>query len=229
MVAPYVIYAGLAAALIYLPMTGNTPTALRSVVKTLPLLCFALAAWIWAAPGTLIAGLLLSAAGDLALSREGEAAFLAGLSAFAAAHAAYIAHFLALSSAPLWSGAMAQPALAALLVLFAMSTELWLRPHVGRLRWPVRLYVTLITAMGLAALGLPLTTENASAAAGQMVVHYPHALVVLGAGLFILSDMVLSLQLFRMSEDNPLTGPAGWVVWTTYIAGQVLILTGSIA
>lgn len=206
-----ILYLGLALSLLYLPMTGNPPGWTRSAVKTLPLPLFALAAWAAGGSPWLVAGLAFSALGDFALSRKGERAFLYGLSAFALAHLVYVLHFLGLSGGALWDAFSLYPVLAVALVALMISSEIWLAPFVGHLRWPVRAYVVIICAMGLAALSLPLGVS------------------ALGAGLFILSDLILSLQLFRMGEDNPLVGPAGWAVWLFYISGQALILAGGTA
>lgn len=202
------VWVGLTFALAYLPMTDSAPSRLRSVVKTVPLAAFALAAWLVGAPWLLVAALALSALGDLALSEQSERAFLAGLSAFALAHLAYIALFLSLDPLPFWHVLRDEPVLAAALAALWVSTGYWLTPHTGRLTWPVRAYVVLIVFMGLAALGL-----GRGPVAG-------------GAGLFILSDLVLALMLFRLKEDDPLTAPSGWLVWCFYIAGQLFILTG---
>jgi len=193
------------AATLYLPLTPAEPSPRRSVIKTIPLLGFAIAATLWSAPPLLIAALILSAAGDLALSRPGRAAFLYGLSAFALAHLLYILIFQAAGTGPLWEAFSHAPLAAAALILLALSTELWLTPHTGGLAWPVRIYIALITAMGLAALGLP-------------------GLAVMGAALFIASDTLLALHLFRLTPASPARKPTGYAVWTLYIAGQFLIL-----
>ena len=80
--------------------------------------------------------------------------------------------------------------------------------HTGHLQWPVRIYVVIIGAMGLAALTLPF---------GWMVI---------GAALFIVSDVILAINLFRMSDTHHHRMKAGYAVWTLYVAGQVLILWG---
>ncbi len=193
------------AATLYLPLTSADSSLRRSLIKTIPLLGFAAAATLWSAPPLLIAALTLSALGDLALSRPGRAAFLYGLSAFALAHLLYILTFQAAGSGPLWEAFSHAPLAAAALILLALSTEIWLTPHTGSLAWPVRVYIALITAMGLAALGLS-------------------GLVIFGAALFIASDILLSLQLFRLAPAHPARKPTGYAVWTLYIAGQFLIL-----
>jgi uncharacterized membrane protein YhhN len=211
MTASIPVWLGIAIAVIYLPMTENAPSWTRSAVKTLPLVAFAVAAWMARAPWPLPLGLALSAAGDFALSRRGERAFLAGLSAFALAHVAYVLLFLGLSGQPLLVAFTTKPLLAAFLIAVTASTEVWLTPHVGALKAPLRVYALVITGMGLAALTLPL---------GK---------ITLGAGYFIASDVLLAFQLFRMGQDNPLVGRTGWLVWALYVAGQALILTGSLA
>ncbi len=222
----YLALFGLAIALCYFPLANRAPSWPRSILKTLPLICFSGAALLSGAPAFLTAGLFLSALGDFALSRDGRAAFLYGLSAFALAHLVYILLFLGISGVPLWQAFSEAPLAAAALVLFALSTERWLTPHTGGLRWPVRVYILLITTMGLAALTLPMWVEAMSAPAGQVVLNWPAASVVAGAGLFILSDTILSLRMFRMKEGSRPAATAGMLVWLFYIAGQLLILTG---
>ena len=155
MIAPVLAWAGILAALIYLPMSEDAPNGPRSVVKMLPLLFFAYAAYHAGGGAFLIAGLLLSALGDFALSRSGQTAFLSGLGAFALAHLAYVVHFLALSGVPLWAAFTLNAPLAVFLAAFAGLAELWLVPYTAGLKWPVRVYIVLITLMGLAALTLP--------------------------------------------------------------------------
>lgn len=202
---------GLLIALAYFPMTSKAATWPRSVIKTIPLLVFSLAAYLGDAGTFLVAGLFLSALGDFGLSREGDAPFLYGLSAFALAHILYILHFLNLSGAPVYEAFVIAPIPALVLVTLMVSTEVWLATHTGHLQWPVRIYVVIIGAMGLAALALPL------------------GWTVLGAGLFILSDVILAINLFRMSDTHHHRIRAGYAVWAFYIAGQVLILLGGLA
>ena len=152
-------------------LTDRPVSTLRSLIKTLPLTCLALAAALSDNPLACLA-LALSAAGDLALSRSGPRAFLAGLTSFALAHLAFLGLFLP-------GGGMPPPAAALPLLALAASTPLWLLPHAGARRRPVAVYVALVTAMGLAAWG------------------HPDPLVRVGATAFVLSDMLLALHLFR--------------------------------
>jgi uncharacterized membrane protein YhhN len=209
--------AGLSA-LAYLPLTASAPSMGRSGIKTLPLSLFACVALLGGGPVWLIAGLILSALGDFALSCTGsdtrsdteqsrtgsgsaEHAFLLGLVSFALAHLCYAIMFWGSVEAVSW------PALASLAVL-ALSTEVWLAPYTGALRGPVRGYVLLICVMTVLALSLPAGLRLAS----------------LGAVLFLCSDLILSLQLFRMRRNTWQARCAGYLLWGFYILGQGAIL-----
>ncbi|MBV7410786.1 lysoplasmalogenase [Maritimibacter sp. DP1N21-5] len=207
MTANLLAWTGILMAMVYLPMSEERADWLRSVVKTLPLLLFAYAAWHFGGGPFLVAGLFLSALGDMALSREGEQPFLFGLAAFALAHLLYILHFLGLSDSPVWEAFVANAPMAIFLVAYAALAEIWLIPYTRHLKWAVRVYVVLITGMGLAALTMPMGVP------------------FLGAAFFILSDTLLAFQLFRMDEDNPLSGRMVWAIWIAYVAGQALILS----
>ena len=188
------------------------PSWPKTLVKAVPLLALAAAAQINFANPVVVAALTLSALGDIALSRDGDRAFLAGLVAFALAHLAYVLHFSGLLfgedaarllDIPLWP--------AALLILFGLSSEIWLAPYTGVLRWPVRVYVLLITLMGLSALSLPDA----------------RGLAVIGAFAFIASDTLLAVQLFRLSDQSRWQVPVSVLLWLLYVTAQCLILFGA--
>ncbi|WP_413870121.1 lysoplasmalogenase family protein, partial [Albidovulum sp.] len=126
------------------------------------------------------------------------------MAAFAAGHLAYGAEFLAPGVRP-----PAIPALA--LIALALSTEAWLAPRTGALRWPVRGYVAVITLMALAALTLPSSRWPA----------------LLGALLFLASDLLLALELFVLPGGG-LKRAAGRALWAAYWSGQALILWGMV-
>jgi uncharacterized membrane protein YhhN len=151
----------------------------------------------------LVCALAFGAVGDFALSRPGERAFLIGMVAFAVAHLAYIVLIGAAGFAP-------GPVWIAVFVVLAASTEVWLRPRTGGLKWPVRGYVVVIAAMGLAAAGMPPG----------------YALVKWGAALFILSDLVLSIGTFVLPQESRWQVVAGKTVWITYIAAQACLFLG---
>lgn len=205
--------AGLGAvlALVYQVWVGRPESATRSVLKTGAVTLFAVAALVAGAPWGLALGLALGALGDYALSRRGDAMFQLGLGCFALAHFAYAIVFVGVEgrlglldfTAWRWLGFAA-------LVVMAQSTVFWLLPHARGMQRPVAAYVAIITLMGLAALHLPAS----------------YGLTILGAGLFVLSDLVLAVRVFRMGEDSPTALAASHTVWPLYWIGQGLILAG---
>ena len=155
-------------------------------------------------------GLALGALGDFALSRRGQAAFLAGMAAFASGHLAYAVAF--------WGRAMSMQALAywpfTVLLALLISTEFWLAPRTGDLRWPVRGYVVVIGIMAALAMAL-------APGAGRGVLQ-------IGVCLFVGSDLLLALRLFVVT-DPPRQRALSLALWPSYWLGQVLILLGSLA
>ena len=178
---------------------------LAAIAKVAASACMVLAATTGGAlehpSGRLVTlGLCLSAAGDVFLIGRGRLAFLAGLVAFALAHVAYVAACLAMGVA-MGTGVAA----AAGLTLVALRVWRWLSPHVpAAMRWPVRGYIVVITAMVACALGA--WTRGAPAG------------LPLGAVLFFLSDLSVARERFVVSSTlNRFWGlPA-------YYAGQLLI------
>lgn len=197
---------GVVAAVMYLPRTGSRIRMARSIRKTLPVTLFAIAAAVEGAPVLLIAALGLSAVGDFALSRPGSRAFLIGMIAFAAAHLGYIVVMVTLGA----TLSAAQWPFIAVLLAFGLSTEWWLRPHTGDLKWPVRAYVGIILVMALVALGLPETRSVA----------------LWGALLFVSSDLILSIETFVLKPEDTRRKLAGKLVWVTYICAQIGLFWG---
>ena len=177
----------------------------RSVTKTSALALLAVAGAMMGAPVWVVVGLLFGALGDFFLSRSGRPTFLAGMAAFAIGHLAYAIYFVGLwGTLPFFFG----PMVVALIVLTA-TTEIWLAPRTGALLWPVRGYGVVITAMGVAALGQEVR------------------LILWGAGLFILSDLLLALALFVVPKAR-----WRWILavslWAAYWTAQFLILQGAL-
>lgn len=196
---------GLVAAAIYAFFFCHRPPSIwKTVVKAVPMPAFAAAVAVSFGSVAVVIALVLSAIGDIALSREGEKAFLTGLVSFALAHVVYIFIFWELSG-----GFTGATSLLVALGLVALSTEIWLRPFTGALRWPVRIYVGLICTMGAAALGL----STASFA-------------LLGALAFMASDTLLAIQLFRMQPDSQFQRLVSMALWVLYAGGQFLIVSG---
>lgn len=199
------IFAALLAALYEIAFCWRGTSWPKSLIKTGSVAALALAAPGFAAPMLIVAGLALGALGDFFLSRPGEKAFLAGMGAFAAGHLAYAAEFLVPGTLP--------PLFPALVLLaLGASTELWLAPRTGALRWPVRFYVGVITLMALAALTLGPDRQIA----------------LFGAVLFVASDLLLSLDLFVV-KSPALNRLLSHALWAAYWSGQALILWGMAA
>ncbi len=209
------IVAGLAA-LAYFSLVSAPASWLRSALKTLPLLCFALIAQFefqntFVGPFLTIP-LVFSAMGDFALSRNGRSAFLYGLAAFALAHLLYIILFLGTAGLSPIAAFEKAPLLAIATVALALSSELWLTPYTGTLRWPVRIYIALIVVMVLGALTLQTQFRP----------------VLYGAALFVGSDLLLAIDRFRLTENSSWKPWIKAAIWALYVVGQGLILFGFI-
>lgn len=151
--------------------------------------------------GTLVlAGLVLGAAGDVALMFPGGRAFLAGLVAFLLGHLAYVVAFAEVAPPTAW--ATSPWALAPVLVAAIVLPWLW--PHLGRMKGPVLAYLAVITAMVVGAIA-------AYAAAGSL-------LLLTGAIAFFASDLAVARERFvRRTFANKAWGlPA-------YYGGQLLL------
>jgi uncharacterized membrane protein YhhN len=181
----------------------------ESVLKPLVLLALLAAAWAMGATDSaagwwVLAALVLSLAGDVALLSESEGRFVAGLASFLLAHVAYVVAF-ALTGMP--SGRLALVG-AAIVVAAAATAGRRIVPAAAReggaaLGGACAAYMAVIGAMVVAAwaTGRPL--------------------VALGATVFMVSDTVLAWNRF--------VRPLRWgtlAVMATYHVGQVLIVLG---
>jgi uncharacterized membrane protein YhhN len=201
--------AGLAAVWFWVAHAGRADSAQASAVKTTSTAALALAGWAMGAPGGIVAGLALGAVGDFALSRPGTRWFLAGMGAFATGHLAYVAAFLTAFGPLIAPGPVGWAMLAAIAAL-VLSTEVWLAPHTGALRWPLRGYALVIGTM--------------AAAAGLLPPGF--GLMQMGVALFLASDLILALRLFRLKGEAARLRAAR-MLWPAYWAGQALILGGA--
>tara|TARA_X000001316_G_scaffold12178_1_gene6066 strand:- start:5010 stop:5663 length:654 start_codon:yes stop_codon:yes gene_type:complete len=182
---------------------------LKLIVKTGSTALLALWAYLLGGPVLLVAGLALSALGDFFLEAdENDKFLLPGMAAFFAAHVAYIALFWALPQADRTLLILAaQIGLIACGVVFIR----WLAPWVTKdMRFPVIGYGAIILMMGAAALRLDPT-------------YLP---VLLGALMFIASDVILSFQLFVRPADAPKRALPSIALWFLYYGGQALIAWG---
>jgi uncharacterized membrane protein YhhN len=193
---------GGAAALFAAGRTSRVPYAAGKLAAAAGFVWLALAAGALASlPGSLtLAGLAASGAGDLALALRGRAAFVAGIAAFALAHLAYAAAFVARGVAPPW---LAVAALA--LATISLGAWRWLRPRLPReLVAPIAGYVVLVTAM-------PALAWASFGAGGPL-------LAALGATAFYLSDLGVARERFVAPDGRDKL----WAL-PLYYLGQVLI------
>ncbi len=129
-------------------------SGLRNVAKPLASVCFVAVAVAGDAASSpygrwVLAALLLSAFGDVALLDRSSRGFIAGLTGFLVAHLAYIGAFWARGIS-----ALALVAVAAVLIGPAGFVVRWLRPHVAGPLWrPVLAYAAVISLMVAAAAG----------------------------------------------------------------------------
>ncbi len=157
------------------------------------------------------AALALSCLGDFLLgvrrlgSLDGETLFLLGLGSFLFAHLVYIAMFRRYRVAVWWKpGPMRL--LGVLTILVALGSVLGILWHsLGPLLIPVVVYSLVLSGMCISAMLADLGTPLAG----------------FGALLFIVSDAMIAISKFR----GPFPGH-GPLIWITYYAAQLLILSG---
>lgn len=145
----------------------------------------------WNAYATLVlVALVLSWIGDLALSYSTRRSFVVGLTAFALAHLAYVAAFVARGDLSLQLLVVSGFAMA----VFGMGVLKWLSPHrPSSLRWPLTIYVAIICIM----------VATAFATLGDD----PNLLIPVAALLFTASDLFVARQRFvTQSQWNRLIG-----------------------
>jgi len=148
-------------------------------------------------------GLFLSLGGDIALMFKSNKAFLVGLVLFLLAHVIYA---LVLTG---YNGLHPQDLItAAVLLVFAASIYLFLRPGLGSMQGPVIAYILIICFM---------VNRAASTFFGPAFTPTQAWLLTLGAVLFMLSDMVLAINRFGHPLKNHRLG------LFLYYGGQLLI------
>lgn len=185
------------------------PSWPKTIVKTIPVGLLAIIGFVIGGASLLVLALALSALGDYALSRPGQRSFLIGLVSFALAHVAFIISILELSDWQLnWTLWIVVLGLGLMILALALLDR-----HTGALRWPVRVYVTIIATMVVVA-GIAAGRPN---------------LVFVSALTFAASDFILSIQMFRMGQDHPWQRPASIILWSLYYLAQVGFLIGLLA
>lgn len=195
-------------ALVYgLALAGRRPSVLRTAVKTIPVAGLAVLALLWGSPWQMTAALAACAVGDAFLSRDPDRWLPWGLVAFLAGHAFYIALFARYAD-PLFEADVIHQIGWGVTALFAVVLLAFVWRHVGVLRPAVVLYAAVISVMVGASLRLSPGDWPA----------------MVGAVLFLLSDAILAISLFRGEVLFGSTRLTNWAVWFLYYAAQHLIL-----
>jgi uncharacterized membrane protein YhhN len=212
------------------------PSFPRTILKTLPVAMLAVLAvfaahidaqflplgslvWVY---GLLTGGFVLCAVGDAFLAGDPKRWLPPGLAAFLLGHLCFIAMFvvgLIVGIDPLMIGPPSEPApifspaaiLGMVAVVVAGGAMLaWLWRDLGSMRWPVVAYVVVIVVM--ACCGLAEWSRRPAWA--------------IGALLFMASDAILAVQLFKGRELVVSPRINGWAIWFLYYAAQVAFLMG---
>lgn len=206
----------IAAKLAALLFVAGSVANVAGVVWTKPLLMPLLLAWALVLMPTtstsgkwrlyLVAALIFSWFGDLALMNSGEDWFLLGIGAFGVAQISYVLMFRIIPGFGLvkaWKLAMI-PYLGYWLLMNVVLTP-------GDLRIPVLIYSALLVGMALGALDVALKLKT------------PWRLVpAIGAALFVFSDSLIALNEFNTFDVFPA------LIMFTYLVGQALIIGGVI-
>ncbi|MEW2384915.1 lysoplasmalogenase [Micromonospora sp. NPDC047707] len=193
-------------------LLANATGSAIGELLTKPLLMPLLAAYLWRAgtdrgarPDRLVlAALAFSTGGDVALLGDGDAAFLAGMALFLAAHVCYVAAFTRDGAA----AALRRPPLAAVPLGYAVLT-------VAALAW-------MWPGLSDAGLAVPVAGYAAALATMASTAAAHGWRVGLGGALFLGSDLLIATG---VAGVGTLPGPPIWVM-ATYAAGQALIVTG---
>ncbi len=130
-----------------------------------------------------LAGLLLSLGGDVALMFASSKAFLVGLVLFLLAHVVYAVGFT------VFNGFYASDLIVGLvLLILGVGVYAYLWPGLGSMKLPVALYVVIICLM---------VNRAASTFFGTAFTTTQAILLTVGATLFWLSDLMLAVNRFR--------------------------------
>lgn len=204
-----------AAAVAYGLLFLNRPhTFLRAGAKTVFMAALTGAFFVAGAPFPLLVALAASALGDFFLAFDKKWLLPFGILSFLLAQLAYLLIFFGLwifsgDNSPLWPRYAAM----GLIIATALGFLIWMAPKLKWMAFGVVPYSIAITGMAVQAVWLPWAGWPA----------------MLGALLFMTSDFVLATELFRLPADAPVRRITAPVVWWTYAASQLLIVTGIVA
>lgn len=189
---------------------GAPPHLVGAACKASSIVILGLIA-LFAGSRILGAGLLFGALGD-ALLAWNEQSFLAGAIAFLIGHLFYITLFLRAGDGA--RAALRNPWRLALSIATVLAAALASRltPHDSPLFAPLTLYSAVLTLMVLTSYTLPST-------------HWP---AMLGAALFLISDIFVAWNSFHPATDPTLAFWRSFAGWMIYWAGQTGICVGAL-
>ena len=202
----YLLLASTFSALLYGVFFSNSaPSLTRISVKTAATALLTLWAYYSGAPLLIVIALAFSTLGDGLLGASEERYLLPGMAAFFIAHAAYIPVF--------WEHAAETRTIyvLGLQVVMTVGGAFFVRsmmPWIDKaMRLPVLAYAIIILIMANGALRL----EPAL------------GLAIVGALAFVTSDLILTLELFRLKPDAPIKRLTARAIWFLYYGGQAAI------
>jgi len=204
------ILASLIASAVYFVFTNKDRFPGRTVIKALGVglltvyVAISLPDPVSAAAWWLVAGLAFSTLGDIFLSLDRDRMFLQGLGSFLLGHIAYVMAFVSFIALP-FDPYVYDLASAALVLLFGGAAYVWLFPGLGKMALPVFAYVLVIASMAVAAIFADLSSSW----------------VVIGAILFMISDLMIAIEKFKVPFPA-----AGQAIWASYYCAQWLIGLG---
>lgn len=186
-------------------------SALRVTVKTAFAAALAAALLAIGVHPLLFIALCASAAGDFFLGFERKWLLPLGILSFLVAQLCYLVIFFfswifAGDLSPLWP----RYVFMGVVIVAALAALVWLAP---KLKW---------MALGV----VPYTIATTAMACAAMWQEWRAWPAMLGAALFVVSDLVLSAELFRIPEGSPIRRVTAPVVWWTYAGAQALIVIG---
>lgn len=156
-------------------------------------------------------GLFTSFLGDLLLIYTGDGFFLAGMAAFLITHICYTIFFLKANNVK-FNKSTEFAITAILITIVAIKLLDFLKPYLGGLTLPVKIYMAAITIM---------TASAANLIGDKKLKNLALSFFLPGALLFVLSDFVLAINLF-LYKDTILN----IVVMISYGYAQCLFVQG---
>lgn len=180
---------------------------MKTLVKVAATALLTLWAYVLGGPWLLVTALAFGVIGDGFMSGNPKKWLLPGLLAFFVGHLAYLALFMKAPHAPIDSVNLS---IACAVFIFSGGFILMLWKSLEDMRWPVVAYTIIIAFMGAAAAVLDIGTP----------------FVAIGAAMFIISDVLVALETFKIEEDARIRFFTSPLLWALYFGGQALIAYG---